>query len=244
MEHQVQNKFDNVAAEYSAKYEHPTNILGLEKIRRMELLVEYAHSIQPNCLLDAGCGPGVVLSVLGGRLPHATFVGTDLSYSMLHQAHARNLDSAPLVQSRVEQPPFANNSFDLVYALGVLDYLADPVIFFKSVQRIVRPGGYIIFTYPNGDSVNRALRTFLRSYFGRSKTLVSATDIKGDTIERLIPDYGFQLIRKRYITYGNGLVSFPWSLILSRKMEEWCYKKRISRYLAWSCLCVVRKVKE
>lgn len=238
----MQTKFDELASGYSEKYKRPTNILGLEKLRRMELLVEYVESIKPAYILDAGCGPGVVLSVLISRLPGATFVGTDISYSMLRQVRNNKKNGLPLVQCRVEQLAFADNSFDLIYALGVLDYLADPSEFFKSVRRIVKPSGYLIFTYPNGDSFNRILRTLYRTYLAGKRAGICSVPIKRATIDQLFVDYGFESLGRRYLTYGNGLFSLPWSMRMSRKMEDWCKKESISRRLAWSCFCVARGI--
>ena len=243
MQTHVQIAFDKLAAEYSAKYDNPTHIVGVEKIRRMELLVEYAQLLKPKCTLDAGCGPGVVLSALTRRLLGAKFAGVDLSFQMLRQAQSNNLEGVPFVQSSVEQLPFPDNLFDLIYALGVLDYLEAPDQFFKAVQRTVRPGGYFIFTYPNADSIARSVRASLRPHFGHSRAVISAIPLKKATVDRLITDHGFTLLRRHYITYGNGLVSFPWSVTINRKMEKWCSQRPVSRYLAWSCFCVARKGK-
>ena len=237
MGNRVQIKFDKLAPEYAAKYECTTNILGFEKIRRLELLVDYALLIKPETILDAGCGPGVVLSALKDRLVGSAFVGVDLSYLMLQQAQASSLADVPLVQSLVEQLPFADESFDLIYALGVIDYVEDLQQFFKVAWRILKPRGYFIFTYPNEDSINRALRNRLSKAYHN----VSVARIGSSLIDRLVADNDFEWFRRHCITYGNGLVSFPWSVTLSRSMENWCNERSVNRYLAWSYLCVVRK---
>ncbi len=245
MRNRVQIKFDKLAPEYAEKYEHPTNIWRFEKIRRLELIVDYAQLIKPEIVLDAGCGSGVVLSALRDRLVDSAFVGVDLSYLMLQQAQASSLADVPMVQSLVEQLPFVDESFDLIYALGVIDYVEDVPQFFKTAWRILRPRGYFIFTYPNEHTINRALRDRLsKAYlrcFGCSNTVVSAVPIGSSIIDRLVADNDFEWFRRHCITYGNGIVSFPWSVTLSRSMENWCNERSISRYLAWSCLCVVRK---
>lgn len=244
MENNVRVWFDKLSSDYATVYEHPTTIFNFEKIRRMELVVEHAQRFEPQSILDAGCGPGVVLSVLSRRSTGSRLVGTDLSYMMLQQAHANNSRPLSFVQSRVEQLPSADHSFDLVYALGVIDYLEKPHQFFKSVWRILKPGGYFIFTYPNGDSIHRNLYTWLRIHFRhfiRSRPRVFESPVTSVTVDRLIADCSFELLRRHFITYGNGLITFPWSVTMSQKLETWCDPKWIGRYLAWSCVCVVRK---
>ncbi len=242
MPNQVQITFDKLAAEYSAKYGNLTEIFGYEKRRRQELLLDCADQINPQSTLDAGCGSGVVLSALQARLPGAQFAGVDLSHLMLKQAHANTLTDLTFVQCFVEQLPFADKTFDLIYSLGVIDYLEHPSQLFAAVWPILKPGGCFVFTYPNGDCINRTLRARLRTYF-RSPKAVSAVSIKGCTVDRLMAEHGFESIRRHYITYGNGLISLPWSVTISRKMEQWCGQRPISRYLGWSCFCVARKGK-
>ena len=145
------------------------------------------------------------------------------------------------IQARVEKLPFADNSFGLVYALGVMDYLDNPSDFLRTVQRVLKPGGLFIFTYPNSDSINRMLRTALKRLVGKSSPGVSAVPIRSADMDRIMADCGFQLFRRHFITYGNGLVSLPWSVALSRAGERFFDHVRIGRYFAWSCLCIARK---
>lgn len=42
------------------------------------------------------------------------------------------------------QPPFKPESFDLVISNGVLHHTSDPFLAFKTIARLVRPGGYIL----------------------------------------------------------------------------------------------------
>lgn len=240
----VQRKFDELAPGYSAKYARPRSILAFEKQRRMELLLEFATSIRPARVLDAGCGSGVVLSQLRGRLPDTALYGVDLSFGMLREAQADNPQGTPLIQSVVEKLPFADNSFDLVYALGVVDYVDNSAQFFEAVRRILRPGGYFVFTYPNGDSIVRRLRRYLQTRVPRAGSSVAAKPLKKTAIDALIHDIPGELRKSCFITYGNGVFNFPWSVATSRMMEQWSDNRRLSRYLAWTGFCVVQETGE
>jgi SAM-dependent methyltransferase len=234
----IRAHFDERASGYSDKYRDPTSLLHFEKIRRLELLLDYARELQPSCVLDAGSGSGVALSALGARLPGARRVGVDLSLSMLQGAS--DLQEFPAVQALVEHPPFKNDSFDLVYALGVMDYVQDLPAFFRAARRILKPAGHFVFTYPNGDSVNRALRTWSSSLFARSRKGVAGVAIASASVDRLIEDFDFELLHRHFITYGSGFISFPWSAEVSRRMERRLSQRPFGRHLAWSCLCVVQ----
>jgi SAM-dependent methyltransferase len=69
-------------------------------------------------------------------------------------------DSVQVVQADLYQPPFALQSFDFIYALGVLHHLPDPEAGFHNLLRYLKPGGEIqIFLYwePEGQPLKRAL---------------------------------------------------------------------------------------
>jgi SAM-dependent methyltransferase/uncharacterized protein YbaR (Trm112 family) len=89
-------------------------------------------------VLDAGCGMGRWLHFARQRGSRA--VGMDVSVAV-DVAAAREGDGADFVQADLCRPPFAEASFDLVYCLGVLHHLEDPLAGVRALARLVRPGG-------------------------------------------------------------------------------------------------------
>jgi len=47
--------------------------------------------------------------------------------------------------------PFADNRFDCVVSIDVLEHLADDQAFLRELRRVLQPGGKAIVTVPNGD---------------------------------------------------------------------------------------------
>jgi 2-polyprenyl-3-methyl-5-hydroxy-6-metoxy-1,4-benzoquinol methylase len=89
-------------------------------------------------VLDAGCGMGRWLHFAceaGARV-----VGMDVS-GAIDVAAARDGAGADFVQSDLRHPPFAPESFDLVYCLGVVHHLEDPLAGVRALAKLVRPGG-------------------------------------------------------------------------------------------------------
>lgn len=232
--------FDQRAPDYLAKYREPTHLFHLEKRRRLELTREIAGRLRPRRILDAGSGPGIALAALRDDLPGARLAGVDLSLSMLRHARASGLSRLPLGQSLIEQLPFRDACFDLVYALGVLDYLDDPARVFGAVRRVLAPGGHFLFTYPNAQSVNRNLRSGSRRLLAGSGD-VSAASIPSRRVDVWLAGSGFELVERHFITYGNGLFFFPWQPLMNRHLERWLRDRPLGRYLAWSCLCLARR---
>ena len=239
-EREARRHFDLLASRYSARYGASGRLFSLEKMRRLELLLEAVEAERPGRILDAGSGSGVALSLLGSRLPGATLVGVDLSHAMLDQARREGLADEPLAQASVAALPFADHAFDLVYALGVIDYLPDPDRCFASVRRVLRAGGSFVFTYPNGDCLSRKVRSGLRRLRGPRSDAVAALPVPTARVDAMLEQHGFELVRRDFITYGNGLVSLPWTATLNRKLEDWLRGRRGARRLAWTALCLAR----
>jgi arsenite methyltransferase len=100
-------------------------------------------------VLDAGCGAGLdtfVASALVGSRGFA--VGVDLTPEMLDVAR-RGLADWPLenVQFReasVEDLPFEDEAFDLVFSNGALNLVPDKDAAFRELRRVLRPGGHFV----------------------------------------------------------------------------------------------------
>lgn len=92
--------------------------------------------------LDAGCG-------FGRHLWNAARVGAQMvgiDFSAAIDVSARNTAHLPnvvLAQADLYHAPLAPNSFDVVYAIGVLHHLPEPEAAFHQLVRLVKPGGVI-----------------------------------------------------------------------------------------------------
>jgi ubiquinone/menaquinone biosynthesis C-methylase UbiE len=98
-----------------------------------------------SAVLDLGCGTGDLLRTLGTLLgEEACCVGIDLSWEMLAVAQAKIADCPHTygIQTDVTQPlPFADETFDLVASLNLLQEVSAPTLVLEEVYRILKPGG-------------------------------------------------------------------------------------------------------
>jgi SAM-dependent methyltransferase len=111
-------------------------------------------------VLDVGCGPGhVAAAVLAAGA--GTYVGIDLSPRMLDLARDRLVGDAMLLEGdflELDVP----GSFDVVLALGLFDYLADPAR--AAAWLRARCASTLVASFTRRDRVKAPVR---RLHYGR-----------------------------------------------------------------------------
>ena len=99
-------------------------------------------------VLDLGCGRGGLVEQLNHPLELITGLDPDLSSLREHRL-AQVQPSMARVNGASRRPPFAAASFDLVFASWVLEHMAEPLVDFREIGRVLRPGGVFLFITPN-----------------------------------------------------------------------------------------------
>jgi SAM-dependent methyltransferase/uncharacterized protein YbaR (Trm112 family) len=110
-------------------------------------------------VLDAGCGSGrhTYYSSRYGAEVWAVDLGAAIEVAKRNNAEN---ETANFVQADLYNLPFAFESFDFIYSIGVLHHLPDPEGAFRNLLRYLKPGGEIqIYLYwkPEGQPMKRAL---------------------------------------------------------------------------------------
>lgn len=145
------------------------------RLREIERLLS---DCEGGALLDAGCGPGMVSRYLMERRPgRFRFVGLDQSAAMIDAAR-RNLAGRADVELRVgsvEALPFPDATFDVVLAIGVIEYVDAPAAL-RELSRVARPGAIVITSMLNPTSPYRLWQRRIYEPFWRAWAA-----IRGDT---------------------------------------------------------------
>jgi ubiquinone/menaquinone biosynthesis C-methylase UbiE len=98
-------------------------------------------------LLDVGCGPGTITCDLAMRVAPGRTIGVDISSQVIATARQLQRERGPtqavFEEGDVYNLPFADASFDVVYAHQVLQHLSDPVAALIEMRRVLRDGGLL-----------------------------------------------------------------------------------------------------
>jgi ubiquinone/menaquinone biosynthesis C-methylase UbiE len=101
----------------------------------------------PRRALDVGTGTGAAAFAVARRFPSAEVVGADLAAEMVGEAKRKTplelADRVRFEQVDAERLPYPDESFDLVT-------LANMIPFFDELDRVLAPGGQLVFAFSGG----------------------------------------------------------------------------------------------
>ncbi len=132
-------------------------------------------------ILDIGCGTGANLIMLS---EYGDAEGVDISLDAIAFCHQRGLQNVK--HGAAEKLPYADETFDLVTGLDVVEHLDDDVAGLREMRRVLKPQGRALLFVPTfmflwgvQDDVSHHRRRY------RLPELRSAVERAGFEIERL-----------------------------------------------------------
>jgi 2-polyprenyl-3-methyl-5-hydroxy-6-metoxy-1,4-benzoquinol methylase len=186
---------------------HPVDLrvrleFALERLRAVE---PASHGASAPRVLDVGCGAGQITSEIASA--GLDVVGIDVADEPLRRARSRD----PALDVRLVGAdgdwPFADASFDAVWAGETIEHVLDTAAWLSEIRRVLRSGGTLALSTPSLD------RLGLIGLAISSRRFDERFDPRSDhvrfysrrTLVRLLGEFGFQRIEVR------GAGGPPWS---------------------------------
>lgn len=152
--------------------------------------------------LDVGCAMGGFLKTLPG-----TFEKCGVEFSDDAARHAREKFGLNVKVGQLSELEHDSAFFDVVQMRGVIEHLQDPGREVKTVNRILKTGGWFVLNQtPN---VGGASGFFYREGFNQVKPLEHLYYFSTRTIRRLLEERGFE-IRGFWFPYWGTPYAAPW----------------------------------
>jgi len=138
-------------------------------------------------VLDVGCGTGFGTE---GLLEHTQHVhGLDQSVHQLEKAWGKlgKHDPVSFYRGDAERLPFRDDSFDVVWSSGSIEYWPDPVTALRELRRVTRPGGQVLVVGPNNPrtSMMQRVADAIMLFYDRTEA------------DRMFREAGFQDVEHR-----------------------------------------------
>jgi 2-polyprenyl-6-hydroxyphenyl methylase/3-demethylubiquinone-9 3-methyltransferase len=138
---------------FSDNYQH-RSVANADRLRRHELVSRLlSRYVEPGTsVLEGGAGPAVLaepLAKLGAK-----HVALDLSMENLQEARQRTPTLVGVVGS-VTSLPFASETFEVVTAVGCLEYVPALQAGINELVRVCQPGGVVIASFASKASPRR-----------------------------------------------------------------------------------------
>lgn len=197
-------------------------------IRRVKLLPRVRlvrQSMEGGHLLDVGCAAG-------GFLREMRRTGKWKVQGVEPNAHlacfARETLELSVFTGRLTEANLPDESFEVVTMWDVLEHVHDPRATLKEVYRLLKPGGMLLASVPNANSVDAKLfgRYWVGLDFPRhlyvfsTSTLTALLEKAGLRPERFFCFYG------RYTTFALSL-----SLWLNARIHSRAWQRRLRAFL-------------
>lgn len=166
---QVRRNFARAAAHYGA-----ASVVAQEINARMLERLDYVR-IEPQRILDLGCGTGNSLTALGERYRKAQLVGADLSEPMLRAGAGQRStlrwllpflrgNATPLAVADAQALPFKAASFSLLWSNLMLHWAAEPLAALREMARVLEVGGLLMFSTFGPDTLKELRACFSDSH--------------------------------------------------------------------------------
>lgn len=210
---------------------HKINPVRLEYLKN-KIIQHYAIETKDSTplnglkILDIGCGGGLISMPLAQMGADVTAIDANESNIKAAGDYAKDNQIDIQLQhiTAEELLPKANQSFDVVVSLEVIEHVANPKDFIQNLTKLVKPGGMVVIS-----TINRTLKSYVFAIvmaeyvlgWVPKKTHHHSKFIKPSELNKMINNTGFSLKELKGMTLD--LPSTKWQLSVDIDVNYFAY---------------------
>jgi len=213
-----------------------------DKLRYLPQVVDFSR-FRGKKLLEVGCGVGIDLVRFAQAGAHVT--GIDLAPNSIDLARKNMAQHGLEADLRVmngEKMEFPDDSFDVVYAHGVLQYTADAPQMVGEIHRVLRPDGEVIVMVYNRISWLNALSKLMKVSLEHEDAPVLEKYSISELRQMLQPFSQLRIVPERFPVESRlhgGLKGTLYNKLFVRTFN--LLPRRLVRPLGWHIMAFARK---
>jgi len=154
----------------------------------MDKLKNFLESVPNAKILDVGTGRGNFISIIDNLYEgYEKLIGIDIIEPAVKMA-AKYFESNPkieIIQQDINNCDFPAEYFDIVCLSNSLHHLEDKTKAFESMERLVKPGGYLLFNEMMKDNLNELQISHLLLHHFAARVDREKGRVHNDTYDRL-----------------------------------------------------------
>jgi ubiquinone/menaquinone biosynthesis C-methylase UbiE len=254
---------DEAAADYAQSYSDSRPSARFFR-ERLQIVLDALAEVPGGDLLDAGCGPGMLVrDLLATRRNDFSVTALDQSFAMIRYcAASTGTGNIRSVVGSLERMPFPSSSFDVTLAMGVLEYI-DAATALDEISRVTREKGLVITSMLNPFSFYRITEWFvywpLRRALGAIERLAGVPaerrhganptgiqTLSPGKLQRLMRRVGLQPTKLIYFDVTVLIPPFDRISTMARVAERLQRSKIITRllrrWLGTGCVVIARRI--
>jgi len=193
-----------VASSFSKAAQRYDQFAQLQRDIGVQLLSGVSRQDIKN-ILDLGCGTGYFSEKLRAIYPHCQITCLDLSAAMLAQVAKKQLPQLSCLQGDIDNLPFADNRFDLIFSNLVVQWSSDLGCCLKQLKQSLNPGGKLYFS----TLLNGTLHELTQAWKTVDHHPHTNSFLALDTVKRQLEHCGFSKLsiktETRVLHYENVL---------------------------------------